>query len=256
VRGALQQAADDQRQDGLVDLVVGDAGQVGADLPDVRVLGPVHGEVGGGPRGLILGQLLLVHGQVGRFQRRPDQGELAQGPEDAGGLGALEPGLEHGADEDIDGPDLRGTLRGAVRGQGGGRRVRTVDGALPPDDVDDRVDPAGVRLQAGHALLDQPIRDREDQVVLARKMAVDRGGIRAQRAAELGQAEPADSVLVEQPEALCHDSLRGQAPAPETGPPDRRLAAASGFGHLPTPLWWAWPKTSRRASLRSSNPMS
>jgi len=233
---ALHQPADHQRQDDLENLVVGDVGQVRADLPDMRVLGPVHGEVGGGPRGLVLGLLTFVQGQDGRLQAGSGQGKVAQGPVDPGGIGSLESGLEDGTDEDVDGTDLRGTLGGAVGGECGRRRVGAVRGPEPPRHLDHRADPAGLGLQAGHGLLDQAVRDREDQIVLAGEVTVHRRGIGAQGAAELGQAEPAGPVLVEQPEAFRHDPLRGQASAPETGlPAPWRPAAGRGCHHLPTP---------------------
>src|SRR5580658_10764500 len=63
VWGTLRQPADDERQDGLEDLVVIDVWQIHAGLPDMRVVRAIYGQVRAGPCSYVLLLQALVQGE-------------------------------------------------------------------------------------------------------------------------------------------------------------------------------------------------
>ena len=75
----------------------------------------------------------------------------------------------------------RWVVRQADRAAAAG--VGQVGGAQSPGGLGDRVDPAGLGLEAVHGLFDQVVRDREYQVVFAGEVPVHGGRVDAERAA-------------------------------------------------------------------------
>jgi hypothetical protein len=207
-----------ERQAQLEDRVVVDGRQVLADLPDGRVLGPVGGQVGGRPAVAVVLLELLVHRQAGRLGAGPVEAEVADRAVDDGGLGALEAGREHAADDDVDRPHLGRALGDPVGRQRRGGRVGEVGLPDLPGGLGQRVDPAVAELEVVPRLLDEVIGNRQDQVVLAGEVPVDGGRVGAEGAAELGQAEAGDPLGVEQPQALAHDQLAGEVTALQPAP--------------------------------------
>ena len=68
-------------------------------------------------------------------------------------------------------------------------------------------------------------------------MPVHSGWVSAQRAAELGQAEPPGAALVKEPQALFDDQFRRESP-PRQSPPLGLLAAAAAWRTPSTvPMW-------------------
>jgi hypothetical protein len=96
--------------------------------------------------------------------------------------------------------------------------VGRVDLPYPPTGLFQRLHPAVGRLHPRHGLRDQGIGDGDHQVVLAAEVAVDGGGIGAQRAAELRQAEARHTRGIEQLQRLGDDQLAGEDAALEPLP--------------------------------------
>lgn len=200
--------AHDQGQDGLEDGVIADPGQFLADLPYVRVLRRVHRQVGTRPRGPVGPLHGIVQGKEVRFTTGPGEHEVTECAVDEGGLGPLESGGQHGADEDVHRLHLGVALGGTAGGQGSRRRVGQIRAPQPRGRIEQGVHPARLRGDAGHGLFDEVVGNGEDQIVLAGEVPVNRGRVRAERAAELGEAESLCSLFVEEPQALLDDQFR------------------------------------------------
>ncbi len=112
---------------------------------------------------------------------------------------------------------------------------------LPPDYLGHGVYPAGLRRQAVHGFLDEPVGDRQDEVILAGEVPVNGGRVGTEGTPQLGQAEAVNPARVEEPQALGDNQLRRQAappqPPPSAPPTSRRPLAAGGASHRrPAPL--------------------
>jgi len=180
--------------------------------------------------------------------------EVAERTVDEGGFRALEPGVEDGADDDVDDSHLGRPLRGAAGGQRGRRGVGKVCVPQPPRDLGQGVDPARLRRDPRHGLLDEMVGDGQDQIVLASEVPVDRGRVRAEGTAELRQAEPARPFLVQEPHAFLDDQFRRQAAAaqPSPFPAARPAAGCGGAGHrVVLPPWTLVRPGGRRGRVYS-----
>src|SRR5215467_15885995 len=217
-RREYAEAFDDRGQYRLEDGVVGHAGELVPDTPDVRVLGTVDGQVRAGPCGLVVVSLAGRQRHERGVAASPVQREVADRTVCGGRGRALEACLEHRAEHDVDGPHLGRALRRPRGGQRRGGWVGEVCLPEPSRCLGDRIEPARPGREPGYRLLDQPVGNGQDQVILAGEVAVDGGWVGTERAAELGQAEAGRGIRVEHPQALCHDHFRGQAAAAQAPP--------------------------------------
>src|SRR5690242_14659027 len=224
----LSEPADYQGQDGLENVVIGDSWQFLPQLPDVRVLSTVDPPVRAHPcRPVFFLQAGFQRVERG-FAAGPGQGEIGDGPVDAGRRASLKTRVEDCPDERVGNPHLCRSLRGAARGQRSRRRVVAKGAADTSHYVCDGVHPAGMGGQAGDRILDQLIHYGKDQVVFAGEVPVDGGRIRAESTAQLRHAESIQALVVKQLEALLDDQFWRQAPSPQTAPPAARRSSLRG----------------------------
>src|SRR5215469_271939 len=113
-------------QYGLEDGIVGHAGELVPHLPDVRVLATVDSEVAPSPAREVGLLLAGIEGQERSLSPCPGEGEVADRAVSRDRSRALEAGLEHRSDKNIDNSHLSRLGRRPCRGQRRGGRVSAV----------------------------------------------------------------------------------------------------------------------------------
>lgn len=202
-----------------------------ADAVDVRVLRRVGGAVGALPAVGLMRLGLGVEAVKGGLTARPEQGEVGHDPVQQGRFGRIESGVAQGTDHRVRRMHLGGSSGGAGPGERRGCGVREVGAAHPSAHICEGVGPVRLGREALEGFFEQPVRDREQDVVLAGEVAVDRGLVGAERLAEARHGEAVGAVFVEEFEARLHDAFRGECAPGQAGATGCAGGAAGCGGH-------------------------